>query len=40
MLSAVICGRPIYLPLALAFAIPDRTRLGIIANSNWLKIPL
>ena len=31
MLSAVICGLPICLPLALAFAIPDRTRSRIIA---------
>ena len=34
MLSAVICGLPICLPFALAFAIPDRTRSRIIDNSN------
>ena len=31
MLSLVVCGLPICLPLALAFAIPDRTRSRIIA---------
>ena len=39
MLSLVVCGLPICLPLALAFAIPDRTRSRIIDNSNWLKTP-
>ena len=39
MLSLVVCGRPICLPLALAFAIPDRTRSRIIDNSNWLNTP-
>ena len=33
-LSTVICGRPIFTPLLAAFAIPDRTRLRIIARSN------
>ena len=28
-------GLPICRPFALAFSIPDRTRLRIIANSNW-----
>lgn len=39
MLSLVVCGRPICLPLALAFAIPDRTRSLIIASSSWLNTP-
>ena len=30
MLSAVICGLPICLPFALAFAIPERTRVRIL----------
>ena len=37
MLSLVVCGLPICLPLALAFAMPDRTRSRIIASSNWLN---
>ena len=39
MLSAVTCGLPICLPLALAFAIPDRTRVRIMASSIWLNTP-
>ena len=39
MLSLVVCGLPICLPLALAFAIPDRTLALHIANSNWLNTP-
>lgn len=39
MLSLVFCGRPICLPFALAFAIPERTRARIIASSNWLNTP-
>ena len=39
MLSLVVCGLPICLPLALAFAIPDRTRSRIMASSNWLNTP-
>ena len=34
MLSAVRWGLPICFPFAFAFAIPERTRLLIIANSN------
>jgi len=32
-------GLPICFPLALAFAIPERTRLLIMASSNWLNTP-
>lgn len=37
MLSAVTCGLPILLPLALAFAMPERTRVRIMASSNRLN---
>ena len=37
MSSLPTCGRPIWRPLALVLAIPDRTRERIIANSNWLS---
>ena len=37
--SAVRWGLPICFPLALAFAIPERTRLLIIASSNCLNTP-
>ena len=39
MLSAVTCGLPILLPLALAFAMPERTRVRIMASSIWLNTP-
>ena len=37
MLSAVTCGLPILLLLALAFAMPERTRVRIMASSNRLN---
>ena len=40
MQSEVTCGLPICFPLALAFAIPDRTRVRIMASSIWLNTPV
>ena len=37
--SVVRCGLPICLPLALAFAIPERTLARIIASSSCLNTP-
>ena len=39
-MSAVMCGLPILAPLALAFAIPERTLSRIIRCSNSAKTPL
>ena len=40
MSSAVMCGLPIFAPLALAFAIPDLTLSRMIRNSNSANTPL
>ena len=39
MSSFVVGRRPICLPLAFAFAMPDLTRARIMASSSWLNTP-
>jgi len=40
MLSFVVCGLPIFLPLVFAFCIPLRTLARIIDNSSYANAPL